>query len=300
MQPLFLFGAGFNADAPKLAGPIYSPYGERVAASYPAGAETAELCFGLRSLPEGKSFEDLFAAALESRNFEPLRRLAERLYHADYYVARNLASGEGPNSYQTFFETFADSHFLTFNYDSLPETFLFKMGKWYPRDGYGVPVEARLPPWQANPPHQNSSAYVVHLHGSLCIRASELQLEGMPDGGIAWLRTRERPRYDFDSYSIDANFQGYLRPVGETLVEESVIAPIPDKTHELKRPFIEESYERARTLVCATEILLAIGYSFNPYDQISYGRILKALAKTHGKLVLVSPESQKVATRLRG
>jgi hypothetical protein len=295
MQPLFLFGAGFNADASKEAG-SGEKYRNKVA--YPLAADIVSSCADLVSSSDGESPEQMFARALKHSPV-PLENLAERLYNADHCVALELASGERPNCYQKFFDTFTGSHFLTFNYDSLPETFLFKRKKWYPHDGYGVPVEAGLSWWQADLPRQKSTAHVIHLHGSLCIRTSELQVEGNPFCGTARLSPCERPLYQFDSYSIAGNFQGYDRPVGRTLVEDSVIAPIPNKTDELKRPFIEDSYDRALALVCAAKNVVAIGYSFNQYDQVSYRRILRFLAETRGRLVLVSPEAPRVATSLR-
>ncbi len=298
-RPLFLLGAGFNADAAKEAGLIYSPYNERIDAGYPLGAETVRLCFGLRSLPEGKFFEDLFADALESKNFGPLDRLAERLYHADYHLAHGLASANTSNCYRRFFEKFTDANFLTFNCDSLPETFLFKMEKWYPHDGYGVRVEARVPVVQSNLPRYKSASHVLHLHGSLCIRTSESEIVGNPSGG-ALVVPREHPLYTFDPSSISANFHGrHYRHAGFDPVRDRVIAPIPDKGEELKRAFVRESYTRALAMVCAAENLVAIGYSFSPYDQVSYGKVLKALTEAHRKLVLVSPEARKLEARLR-
>ncbi len=302
-QPLFLFGAGFNADAYREAGPIYgtSLYvgRHRIEAGYPFGAETARLCFGLPTVPSGKSAEDLFAEALQRNNPAPLEKLADRLSHADYHLAHGLASATTSNCYRKFFEKFADADFLTFNYDSLPETFLFRMEKWYPHDGYGVQVAVRLAFGQANFSSQKSSSNVVHLHGSLSICTSESEIEGNPSDGIAWLRERERPLYTFDPDSISGNFQGrYELPVRSRPVQDRVIAPIPNKAEELTRPFVEESYERARALVSAAENLVVIGYSFNQYDEASYEPILKALTETQGKLVLVSPEAPRLKARL--
>ena len=43
----------------------------------------------------------------------------------DYYIASRLAFDETLNCYRRFFDAFAGSNFLMFNYDSLPETFVF-------------------------------------------------------------------------------------------------------------------------------------------------------------------------------
>jgi len=81
--------------------------------------------------------EDLFSTALERSDYEPLAKLAYHLRYADYYIANELATDKALNCYRKFFETFESSQFLTFNYDSLPETFLQRLGRWYPPDGYG-------------------------------------------------------------------------------------------------------------------------------------------------------------------
>jgi hypothetical protein len=52
---LFLLGAGFDIDATREASPIYHN------CSYPLIADVLKLCFGLETLPPGKSVEDLFA-----------------------------------------------------------------------------------------------------------------------------------------------------------------------------------------------------------------------------------------------
>jgi hypothetical protein len=80
-----------------------------------------------------------------------------------------------------------------------------------------------------------------------------------------------------------------------------VIAPVPDKGEGLKANFIREIYAKALPLVHQTGTLVAVGYSFSPYDRVSYGRILEALAQSENRtLVLVSPQSGEVAKRLSG
>src|SRR5579871_1366751 len=139
-MPTFILGAGFNVDATAEAGPIVgeSVYGEhyRIDCGYPLVAETMRLCFGLDELPTGGSIESLFADALARGDYGPLEKLADRLREADYRIATLIASGAASNCYRRFFDAFAGSNFLTFNYDSLPETFLYRLGRWYPHDGY--------------------------------------------------------------------------------------------------------------------------------------------------------------------
>jgi hypothetical protein len=69
------------------------------------------------------------------------QQLSNRLMEADYRLATCLSSSEQSNCYQKCFTTFARSNFVTFNHDCLPEIFLHRAKRWYPLDGYGVPVE---------------------------------------------------------------------------------------------------------------------------------------------------------------
>ena len=119
---LFLLGAGFDIDANREAGPVLDSYsGGRIDCGYPLVADVLKLCFGLDALPMGKSVEDLFADASRNRDYEPLKKLVDRLMEADYYIPQKLISSGTSNSYRQFFEKFHGTHFLTFNYDSLPE-----------------------------------------------------------------------------------------------------------------------------------------------------------------------------------
>lgn len=125
--------------------PVDSPYGpDQIDAGYPLVGDTARLCFGLTKVPPGKSIEDLFSDAAGRNDYCPLKKLAECFRKADYYLAIRLA-GEQSNCYHKFFRGFAGSNFLTFNYDSPPETFVFRLGRWYPprrlwRAGQGRPA----------------------------------------------------------------------------------------------------------------------------------------------------------------
>ena len=276
-MPTFILGAGFNVDATAQAGPIFgnSLYIGRyqVQCGYPLVSDTLRLCFGLDRIPAGRSIEHLFSEALQHRNFDPLGKLADRLREADFRIASRLASDEKLNCYRRFFETFADGPFLTFNYDSLPETFLFRLGSWYPHDGYGVPVLAHLPPGHEELAEKTSRSLVLHLHGSLCIRTSEYEQRRKPGDPIAWLTRRDSPLYAFDPSSISANFAPFHRDIGADDVEDRIIAPVPDKSKGLTEAFISDTYKRAEALVRNSDIVVAIGYSFNPHDRASYQRL---------------------------
>jgi hypothetical protein len=178
---LFLLGAGFNLDANHEAGPVINRYyGTRIDCGYPLTAAALKLCFGLDETPEGKSVEDLFFEASDRRNYKPMEALVDRLAEADYYIARRLATSQTQNSYLRFFEKFDDAQFLTFNYDSLPEIFLFQSGRWFPDDGYGVRVQTELVPGVKPLTSAKSSSLVVHLHGSACVFTIESRISGNP------------------------------------------------------------------------------------------------------------------------
>lgn len=115
-------------------------------AGIPLVSDVARLCFVLDSgaILNGKSVEDLFADAQANHCDAPMKHLTEKLMEADYYLASALAASEESNCYRKLFEVFSGSDFLTFNYDSLSEICLFHMRRWFPDDGYGVPVETQL------------------------------------------------------------------------------------------------------------------------------------------------------------
>lgn len=303
LMPTFIFGAGFNADATAEAGPLFadSIYVGRyqIDCGYPLVGDTLRLCFGREEMPEGKSIEDLFAYAEENKDQKPIRALAQRLRYADYRIAQELASGKTANVYQEFFSRFRHSRFLTFNYDSLPETFLFKFGCWHPHDGYGVRVHAPSFPCSEESIPQPSRALVLHLHGSLCIRTDEYEARRKSGETMRTLTKRDAPLYIFAPSSIAANFPGLAPGSGSDDVEDRVIAPIPDKAPALNAPFISDTYTKAEALMRDSDTLVAIGYSFNPHDRASYQRLLRALGESGDrKLLVVSPDAGTVANAI--
>jgi hypothetical protein len=302
----FLLGAGFNIDATREAGPFYgdSIYIGRhqIDCSYPLVADVLRLCFALDKTPEGKSVEDLFAEALHAGNYKPMEVLVDRLMGADYYIAHRLATAQTVNSYRRFFERFDKAHFLTFNYDSLPEIFLSQSGRWFPESGYGVPVQTERAALTKSISDTKSSSLVIHLHGSACVFTIESRIVGNPVGGFAEMIHLHEPLYAFDPHSISHCFPQYGRVVsatGRTRPDERVIAPIPDKKEDLKQAFIQKSYAVALPIVREAGVLVAVGYSFNPYDRVSYHQILEALEQSRERsLLVVSPEANSVRERL--
>lgn len=305
-MPVFIFGAGFNGDAVREPGPIFGTsiyVGEyRIDCGYPLVADAARLCFGLDGIPSDKSIEELFADALERHDLSPVNKLAQRIMEADYRLAARLACSKDSNCYRQFFETFAASHFLTFNYDSLPETFLFRMGRWYPHDGYGMPVKTEVLPGADEFLGRKSTSLVLHLHGSFCLYTSEFEKQRKSGDRIAWLTPREQPLYLFDPDSISSNFAPFRRvsPTnGYEPIDSRVIAPIPDKAQGLKEAFMRETYHQALGLVRSSGTLVAIGYSFNDHDRTSYQPVLEALVDSRDrKLLVVSPDADKLRRKL--
>jgi hypothetical protein len=299
---LFLLGAGFNIDANHEAGPVHNPYyGNKIDCEYPLVAEMLQLCFGLDKLPADMSIEQLFSDAKKKHDIGPMERLVDRLMQADEYLALKLATSDTPNVYRRFFEKFSDAHFLTFNYDSLPEIYLHRKERWYPEDGYGVPVITELRFGVSLPPGRVSTSLVLHLHGSACVFGDEFAILGNPFEEVAQLVHTE-PRYAFDAHAMSGCFPHYGRAMfrtGFVRPEDRVIAPVPDKSEDLKQQFVRAAYARALPLVSNTGTLVSIGYSFNVLDKSSYRPILEALGQSSDRtLLLVSPEANRVRERL--
>jgi len=118
---IFLIGAGFNIDAGM------HKFSNGNVCRYPLVNDVARLCFNLATsdIPKGRSIEDLFADAQDTHNSGPMNCLAESLMDADHYLAGVLSQSIDSTYYSDFFDRFALSHFLTFNYDSLIEIMLF-------------------------------------------------------------------------------------------------------------------------------------------------------------------------------
>jgi hypothetical protein len=287
---LLLIGAGFNVDAAREVGLIDC--------GYPLVANVACLCFGLDQAPTNRSIEELFSEAAETGNHDPLRRLSERLMEADCRLAYSLSSSDAANCYRDFFQAFDGANFITFNYDSLPEILLHHRQRWYPHDGYGVPVRVEYQGINELA-CSNSTSLVLHLHGSFCLWATEFETQEESGERLTWIIPLDRPRYKFDPLSISVCFRAYKRPfpsLGFVPIEERIIAPVRDKTEGLKKAFVEEIYSKALSLVRASGTLIAVGYSFSPYDRASYHPLLEQLSKSQErKLFIVSPDSTQVA-----
>lgn len=201
-------------------------------------------------------------------------------------------------------QDFASAPILTFNYDSLVEMLLLKLGQWRPEDGYGVRVEAEIPstlvperlPWTL--PSQ-SIRPVLHLHGSLCIYVSQTRIQKRPGQPFNMLIRKPEPDFIFDPESLGGCFIPFHGPPPDysfRYPSERVVAPVPDKAEGLLGEFVKHVYMRAVEIVRTTQTIVSIGYSFNPYDQGSYNPLLQAARGA--RVILVVPEAQDLAARL--
>ena len=308
-NPLFLLGAGFNKDAGREAGLVnlHSMYGNyQKKFEYPLASDLLDICFGKESMRKEMSVEECFAEALEKKNYDPLRHLCDTLMECDYRLIPLLLpdGGNQNNCYIKFFKCYEGPSYLTFNYDSLPEVFLYRMGQWYPHDGYGVRVKVETQLGGKNDELEHkSTSLVFHLHGSLCVFTSEFDLMPTTDSRFKELRLRENSDYFFDPESISLLFPEYRTPftmTGYEPIELRVIAPIPNKVEGLKQKFIGNVYSRAIQLISETDKLIAIGYDFNPLDKVSYDPLLVKLSNQESpQVLLVGPSASRIEARLR-
>ena len=264
-------------------------------------ADLPRICFGREALNCNESVEQLLADAQGAGQREPLERLAREIMRADYYLVPELTREGSHNCYARFFNRFETAHFLTFNYDSLVDVFLFRRGRWCPDDGYGVPVVADRD--QVGQAPSESHSLVLHLHGTFCLYISDHQFVDRTGSGIEWYEGVDPPRYVFDSDSISTLFRPYRRTLptaGYEPVERRVIAPVPDKTNGLREHFVQRMYQRAGEILKSAEMLVAIGYGFGPADGASYIPLLEALQHANTpRVLIVDPVASSIAARLR-
>lgn len=293
--PTFILGAGFCADAASEAGESKH--------YYPLLDNLLKDCFGLTSLPQGKSIENLFDEAMQDHNRKPLKALYEKLMAADYHITPKLRDcGGRENAYLRFLRYFEDAFFLTFNYDSFIEILLMSLKRWRPDDGYGVSVDAKV---KGNLIHQPplpecSRNLVLHLHGTLCIYSSDYYIRPGLNGEIAQIEFKEEPDFIFDPDSITSCFFPFERPIPTTgfcKIEERVIAPIPNKAKGIKEVFIQRVHTKAMQFLRESKEIVVIGYQFNPHDHSSYQKLIQAATGSH--IFLVLPEADELQARLK-
>lgn len=304
-SPVFILGAGANADARGEAGAIrgrsYYIGDHEIQCSYPLVSDLLEQCFGLKALPPDTSVEDLFHRADLERDRGPMKRLADALMKADYYIPNAILARErSSSSYACFFNRYADARFVTFNYDSLVELFLLEHGTWFPHDGYGVPVDVSVEYGQDSWLQKRSTATVLHLHGSLCLYTSHFDVKQTAAGGELSYRP---PSFHFEPHSLGHVFAPFARgpaQFGRLDLDERVIAPVPSKASGLKEEFVSTMAALARTALEKSPFsAVAIGYSFVDADRESFAPLLDAILRSRRReLVIVSPSADEPASRL--
>jgi hypothetical protein len=305
-NPLFLLGAGFNLDANEEAG-YHNGYNKEDFLScklfgnvgYPLANDLKKICF-----PTDKnlfiSIEELFYNAINDNNLEPILKLCKKITVADgIIIPKLLPEHEQPNCYLEFFNRFKTSSFLTFNYDSLPEIFLYKLNHWNPHDGYGCPVESNFYGTleEKNNLLKNiSKSLVIHLHGSLYVLTSNFDL--IEEKENYNLVKPKRPTFTFDPQTplFHPNYDSVPPQIVNESLENRIIAPIPDKTKGLKKDFIDKMYSKAKDLINNTKQIVVIGYNFSEHDKSSYHNLVKDYKN---EILIISPNAEKLKDRLK-
>jgi len=293
-KPWFVLGAGFNVSAASEA--WASQNNSQPGLAYPLVSDLWEICFPGKPRQLDRSIEEAFAEALRSANQQPVLDLCQHLFRCDYYIAGALRDGQ--NCYRDFLQRFHGSDFLTYNYDSLVEILLVRLGAWSPVDGYGITVQVGRDPVAIPPPVGRSLSKVFHLHGSLVLHTETATYTRSERGAIAWRNELTTPRVDFDPSSLGGLFWPYsaTRRTARERRPERVAPPVPDKSEFLTGAFAEMTLPVACDAVAGAKTLVAIGYSFSEHDQASYRPILERFSRGGGRrLVIVSPDATQVA-----
>jgi len=302
-----IVGAGFNADAGPEVGTIqrqstYGPF--EFEESYPLVQELTDLCFPEGLPPGSDSIEDAMAKAIAEKRYEPLRRLCSKLRRADHYLVPSLlpATGGPKSRYARFFESFEDVEFISFNYDSFVEAFLFRSGQWYPHDGYGPPVLVSASYKVGNDfaPSGRSRCHVYHMHGSLNVCESGWTATSPNAAGIRWLKRKPDTEFLFEPGSNADLFFPWTSPprpvTGFDPVEARVIAPVPNKAVGLTRKFVVRARNDAVEAIRKAECILSIGYEFSPADRGTYAPLLDELT---APILVICPNASSICDRLR-
>jgi hypothetical protein len=313
---LFLVGAGFNIEANKYVQAQHpltylsaqcqhksAPVWERmpVSCAYPLVGDLRTACFG-PDFSSNIAVESLFQSAYSSTDWVPLNRLSEILSAADHYIGACIAKRED-TAYSRFFDSFPESNYISFNYDSIIEFHLLSRRLWNPAEGFGVRAETTPSDvvLLGNGTDSATSRIVVHLHGSLCLYPIESYIHADPSGSLPMLSLREYPRFVFDPESLASDFtlyqipeleHGYMQPVSR------FIPPIPQKADSLEQSYYRILLHRSLELVDDAPGMTTIGYSFSPSDSDSYQDMLLWLFKGRKTLTIVGPDAEDISSRL--
>lgn len=301
--PLFLLGAGFNLDANKEAGyhdgynknDILSPqvFGH---VGYPLTNNLKRFCFPSKNNTV-TSIEELFNNAIKNNNYDPIRKLCNKINCADaIIIPKLLPKSQDPNCYLDFFTRFKSSSFLTFNYDALVEIFLYRLNHWSPHDGFGCQMESNYYGTKEEKNNILNKILVIHLHGSLNILTSKFDIVEertnytlVKPKEASFIFDPQTPLFHpkYDSVSPKVTFEN---------IENRIIAPVPDKTEGLKKDFINKMYSKAIELIINTDQIIVIGYNFSEHDKSSYDSLLKEYNR---KILIISPNADEIKNRLK-
>ncbi len=296
-KALFIIGAGFNADARRCINTINE------IVSYPLVSDLAKNCFNMATIKRGTSIEVLFQNAIDNRDSAPLENLCRSLMKSDYYLSDQVADGyQETQFYIEFLQAFPDSNFISFNYDAFLEILLLRSKEWRPDDGFGIPVrvEQSTSPMNHGIPGK-SRRFVVHLHGSLYVYTQEYQFSPPDQSGTRWMKSLQDPLFLFDPDSVAHRFYPFQRVLPKlhyVHVHDRIIAPVPNKSSALKNVFVEKSFENAIEFLTSAELVMAIGYRFNPADEASYVKLLSTLKEQRKTLYVVAPDAREITTHL--
>ena len=308
--PVFLLGAGFGVDAGPIIGPIEAEsfyIGKyHFSCAYPLVRDLPEICFPEAAPPISVGdVEKRLGDEVDAGNHRPVERLCAALSKADHYLAPPLVGWpKSENAYSKFFADFAASSFATYNYDAFVEFALFRAGRWFPHDGYGVKVAVDVGHTAAPYAVRDSSCLVLHLHGTFMVYAYEHTFGAADAHGVRWLEQLEKTQFAFDPYSLTAGFYPFERVMAglsyNPEVKDRVVAPVPGKTRGLKADFVQRVTARAKELIAQSGEIVAIGYAFAANDSASYSSLLDTLgAASRPRALVVSPDASAIVARLR-
>ncbi len=307
---IIILGAGFVAEAGEIVGDIPVEFSFRgphkLRVRHPLVTDLARLCYPGRVLAEGESVERWFQESIVSHEYNPIRTLIDTLMRADYYTVPQLVGEDAlsENPYQEFFRVFEDADFVTFNYDSFIEGSLFRLGRWFPQDGFGLEVAVGQEYTVEPPIVKPSRSLVLHLHGSALVSESTVDQSEPDEAGIRWIKPKPKEEYLFEPNAVSHLFFPWKRahrpPEGYDPIERRVIAPVPDKSEGLRRAFALEVRRRAAEMVEHAGRVIAVGYRFNSRDRASYAFLFEALTKRQNPVLqLVDPGAGAIVDRLK-
>lgn len=263
---------------------------------YPLVRDLAPVCFGISEVPRGTSIEQLFQRAIDAGDTTPVEKLIDELMKADYYLTQTT-----DHLISEFVDAFPSSSFASFNYDGLLEITLLKKGRWRPDDGFGLPVSASLRSTYPPAPTR-STQFVYHLHGSLYLYSKDFETTAPDSSGTRWIRPRPQPQFVFDPDSLAHRFLPFgpaPQDLQYTYPRGRIIAPVPAKAREYDSAFVKSAFVATNAAIATSDLVVVIGFSFNPIDEAIFSTLLQNIYRNNKKLLLIDPNAGEIAHRLR-